>query len=218
MYRFLLPAVIICLSVSLFTSRAEDSNRRKGKPDRRATATPMTVTPEREAAAMTFVKQHHPELAELLKYLKKSLPKQYDKAARDLFRTSERLAKVKDGGDERRYTLELELWQTRSRIQLLAARLRTRPNEKYKQELASLLEKQHELRLAQLEFSRDRAAARVDKLNKQIDQLKSTRRQAIEQQLRTLTSQRPKPSTPKPAATKRSSETASKVSTKNSDE
>lgn len=218
MYRFLLPAVIMCLSVSLFVGSAEESSRRKGKSDTRETANPMTVTPEREAAAMTFVKQHHPELAELLKYLKKSLPKQYDKAARDLFRTSERLARVKDGGDERRYKLELELWQTRSRIQLLAARLRTRPNEKHKQELANLLEKQYELRLAQLEFSRDRAAVRVDKLNKQIDQLKSTRRQAIERQLRALAGQRPKPSKTQPTVTKRSSETTSKVSTKNSDE
>lgn len=178
----------------------------------------MTVTPEREAAALTFVKQHHPELAQLLHYLKNNLPKQYDKAARDLFRTSERLAKLRDGGDERRYKMELELWQTRSRIQLLAAHLRTRPSVKLEAELAALLERQYELRLAQLEYSRERAAARVKKLDKQINQFKSTRRQAIERQLQLLAGKRPKPTRNKPAITKRSSETTSKVSTKRSDE
>src|SRR5688500_7902960 len=40
------------------------------------------ITPEREAAVMTFVKQHHPELSELLIHLKEHTPKEYDRAVR----------------------------------------------------------------------------------------------------------------------------------------
>src|SRR5687767_13810045 len=54
------------------------------------------ITPEREAAVMTFVKHHHAELAELLIHLKENAPKEYERAVRDLFRTSERLAQVQE--------------------------------------------------------------------------------------------------------------------------
>src|SRR5687768_12762986 len=51
-----------------------------------------SFTPEREAAAMTFVQAHHAELAPLLTHLKKSRPNDYQKAIRKLFGDSERLA------------------------------------------------------------------------------------------------------------------------------
>src|SRR6478736_3014044 len=61
----------------------------KGKPA-------LAVTPEREAAAMAFVKQHHPELADLLTMLKAGNQKEYEKAVRELYRTSERLAQIQE--------------------------------------------------------------------------------------------------------------------------
>src|SRR6185436_5664149 len=60
---------------------------KSGKPKNQ-----VTITPEREAAAVTFVKLHHPDLAELLGHLKQSNPREYQRAIRDLFRTSENLA------------------------------------------------------------------------------------------------------------------------------
>ena len=172
---------------------------------------------EREAAAMTFVSHHHPELSQLLVYLKKNMPKQYDKAARELFRASERLARLKDNGDDKRYDLELKLWQTRSRAQLLTARLRTRPDDKLKAELRELLVQQYDLRLSQLEYERDRAAGRLAKVDEQIEQYKNARQQVIDRQMRVLAERKDRPTKPKPAVTKRPSKTTSKVS-KKSDE
>ena len=80
------------------------------------------VTPEREAAVMTFVKQHHAELAELLVQLKASNSKEYEQAIRELFRTSERLAQIQER-DMPQYELELKHWQVQSRVQLLSARV-----------------------------------------------------------------------------------------------
>ena len=42
------------------------------------------LTLEREAAVMTFVRQHHPALERLLSHLKKREPTAYQRAARDL--------------------------------------------------------------------------------------------------------------------------------------
>ncbi len=43
-------------------------------------------TPEREAAALSFVKQHHPELEELLSQLKSGNRPEYRRAINELFR------------------------------------------------------------------------------------------------------------------------------------
>ena len=220
MQRFLLPAFVVCLFASALNTQAEKgTDRAAGKAGKNTNSKlPMSVTPEREAAALTFVKQHHPELAGLLVFLKKKMPKDYDKAARDLFRTSERLARLKDGGDDKRYRLELEFWQVRSRAQLLAARLKTRPDDKLESELRKLLERQYELRLSQLEYDRDRAEARLGKVNEQIKQFKQTRQQNIDRQIRLLAGRKDKPAKTKPTVTNRSPETTSKVLKKTSDE
>lgn len=217
MHRYLLPSFIVCLFVVVLSSQAENTSRTSGRSDKNANAKPMSVTPEREAAAMTFVKQHHPELSDLLVYLKKNMPKQYDKAARELFRASERLARLKDNGDDKRYDLELKLWQTRSRVQLLTARLRTRPGDKLKTELRELLVQQYDLRLSQLEYDRDRAAGRLAKVEEQIEQYKNARQQVIDRQMRVLAERKDKPTKPKPAVTKRPPKTTSKVSKKSNE-
>ena len=85
----------------------------KGKTAaRKVPAGPQTVTPEREAAARTFVSRHHPELVALLDHLQTSEPKQYQRAVRELFRASERLAQFREQ-DEGRYALELETWKVK---------------------------------------------------------------------------------------------------------
>jgi hypothetical protein len=146
--------------------------------DRTATATeaardPMQeVTPERQAAAETFAGLHHPELAELLARLKTGRQKDYNNAVRELFRESERLAKLK-GRDPERYALELEIWKVASRIQLTAARLAMDDSPELRAALLSLLESKLALRTQLLQSDRDRAAARLEKLDAELASLRA---------------------------------------------
>ncbi len=144
------------------------------------------VTPEREAAAMTFVQQHHPELAALLVYLKDNRSSEYQKAVRDLFRISERLATTQER-DFERYQLELDLWKSQSRSQLLAARLKMGDNPALREQLRASLGEQVDLQRAILQRDRDRLADRLEKLDEQIERLGSDRQQQIEKQLLWLT-------------------------------
>lgn len=185
MQRFLVPALAVCLLTSVLSSRA-DNGATSGDRKSPGSKSSAWVATERSAAVMTFVKQHHPELADLLVYLRDNLPDQYNKAVRDLYRTSERLARLRSNGDENRYELELLIWQTQSRTQLLSARIRMSPDTQRESELRKLLELQFQLRVQQLEQERDRTVARVDKLNEQIEQLGATRQQIIDRHLRKL--------------------------------
>lgn len=215
MRRFLVLAACLLTSVSSITADSGTS----GSPTRRVKSkSTMRVTPERSAAAMTFVQQHHPELADLLVYLRDNLPNEYNKAVRELFRTSERLARLQENGDARRYNLELQIWQTHSRAQLLSARIRMRWDARLEAELRKLLELQFQLRLAQLENDRDRAVAKVDKLNEQIEQFTLSREQVIDRHLRQLAGSKDKPTKAKPTVTDHSTEQPKGASSKKSGE
>lgn len=173
------------------------SERQAARP-LRAKPMPPGLTPEREAAAMTFVRQHHAELVELLLYLKDQKPAAYRQAILDLFRASERLALWQER-DYERYELDLALWKTESRIELLAARLKmagqdSPEGESLRGRLRRLLEDRHELRRERLALDRRRAAERVEKLDKQLSTMKTNRDQTIQRELRRLAD----PSSPNP--------------------
>src|SRR5258707_15196757 len=59
---------------------------------------------EREAAALAFVRENHPELASLLEQLKAMKPEQYERAIAELAQVGRTLANYKKN-DERRYRL-----------------------------------------------------------------------------------------------------------------
>jgi hypothetical protein len=146
---------------------------------------PPGVTATREAAVMTFVRQHHPDLEALLVYLKAHRRADYAKAIRELFNVSERLARVQEQ-DEGRYELELAQWKLRSRIQLLVARMRTDTSEALRDQLRHALAEQVDLQLKILQRDRDRVRERLEKLEAKIERLSESKQQEAERQFRVL--------------------------------
>ncbi|HEX3999979.1 MAG TPA: hypothetical protein VHX65_15615 [Pirellulales bacterium] len=154
-----------------------------GKPV--AKAVQVLITPEREAAALQFVREHHPELVELLKNLKISHSAQYQAALRQLFQTSERLARIHET-DPPRYELELKLWKIKSRIQLLAARSSMSNDPELAVQLKAALEEQAQVQLAELQLERDRVAERLKTLDSSVEQFKANRQRNIDKQFEKL--------------------------------
>lgn len=192
MMRHTLSLAILLLLLFASSTTADNSSQAAGKTQPTATekiekAKPMPgVTPEREAAVRTFLRQHHPELADLLLYLQTSQPHEYQRAVRDLFRASERLAQIQER-DYDRYELELKLWKTSSRIQLLAARLSMNDSDDLRAQLRAALSEQIDLRAALLRRERDRFAGKVSRIDEQLNKLMDARHQEIERQMKVLT-------------------------------
>jgi hypothetical protein len=171
-------------------SGVEARAERGDKSNQPAPAQRGGLTPAREAAAMTFVRQHHAELIDLLLYLKKQKPAAYDQAVLDLFRASERLAQQREQNYER-YELDLAIWKTESRIELLSARLKmagrdSPEGESLIAQLRKLLEEGHDLRAQRLELARQNLSERVEKLDRQLESMAATREQAIDRELQRL--------------------------------
>ena len=146
----------------------------------------MALTPARKAAAMTFAKLYHPELAALLVGLERHNRAAYHRAVRQLYQTSERLARMKERLSPERFDLELRAWRLDSRIRLLAARvyLSKRKNPKREAELSEALLERVEVRLERLRRDRKRFQSRLVKINENIHAVEADRQKAANQFLK----------------------------------
>jgi hypothetical protein len=134
---------------------------------------------EREQAAMALVREHHPDLVELLQRLKTTKEKDYRQAVRELYRDSQRLENFRQH-DADRYALELRAWQLASRIRLLTAKLSLEDRPELEEELKTALAEQADVRLAIKKLERDRVALRLSKLDEEIATLTARREEELE--------------------------------------
>jgi hypothetical protein len=166
---------------------AQAAKQKPGKPNKPVTA---AVDAKAEAGVLEFVREHHPELADLLTQLKETRPKEYQKAIRDLSRVRDRLHGMKS--NDERFALELAVWKAETRVQLIAARLHMGDTSELRDELRTALSDQIDVRLALLKHEREQASERIAKLDAQIKRLDSDRSRVIDQQLQALTKAPPK--------------------------
>lgn len=179
-------------SVSSMSSEASSvaSQHEPPQPSGQSRRALLLLTPEREAAALTFVERHHRELVDILRYLKEERPKAYEQAMLELFRVSERLAQHQMQSDER-YEIELALWKIESRIELLAARLKmagldSPAGQTLAPQLEKLLEQRLELRMKRLAWERCRIAERMERIDRQIEHARVHREQNLRREFERL--------------------------------
>src|SRR5262245_57903707 len=159
---------------------------RSASPKKDAKAKPaILVTPEREAAVLTFVQRNHAELAELLAALKTNDPEQYQRAIRDIFRTTERLAQIQER-DLLQYELEIAAWTAQSRVELLAAKLKMESSDDLIKQLREALKVQNNARVALLKHERQKAADRLSKLDSDIARFEGDGDEVADRQLKVL--------------------------------
>jgi hypothetical protein len=200
---------LILLAPLLFlaaASGADDDKAAKSKGKEKApVASSPDLDPAREADALTFVREHHPELAKVLEALKPMNPGEYRKAIIELSQVSRNLLEIK-GRNPKRYELALDVWKAKSRVELLAAQLAGSPVEEIRSQLRSAIEARIEAEIARQRYELEQAEAAARKARESLDRLESNRESLIEARLRALEPKKPgkakKPaSTPKAAVT-----------------
>jgi hypothetical protein len=137
-----------------------------------------------ESEVIGFVHEHHHELVEVLAHLKKKVPKEYERAVRELSRQRLRLKQLE--GRER-YAAELRLWKAQSRVRLLGAKVQMGDDESLSNALREKLAEVYNLRASLLKRDRDRTAERLTKLDEQLQSLRDGRGETLEKQLLALT-------------------------------
>lgn len=144
------------------------------------------VGADKEKAALTFATEHHAELADLLRNLKRSNRGAYDKGVHQLYRDSERLARTRTNNPAR-YDLEVELWKTESRIRLTAARtMMDESRESLKKDLRDLIAHREEVKLRILKHARERTSLQLSKIDADIASAETGREARIDKELESL--------------------------------
>ena len=154
---------------------------------------PAPISAAREKEILTFVQKHVPQIRPMLTTLKQKKNKgQFNVALRNLDREIRGL-KNQEARSPERYPLSLQLWTKRYQVKLVAAKIVTAAkngstkSEKQVQrltaQLKSLINEQFQVRQKQLELDRDNYQSRVDRINKQLDDLAQQKKKEMNRQL-----------------------------------
>jgi hypothetical protein len=143
-----------------------------------------------EADALTFVREHHPELAKVLETLKPMNLAEYRKAIIELSQVSRTLAELK-GRNPKRYDLILEGWKAKSRVELLAAQLAGSPTEELRSQLRLAIEAKVESEILRQRHELEQAETAAKKARESIDRLEKNRDAVVEARFRALQPKKP---------------------------
>jgi len=134
---------------------------------------------------LTFVREHNPELAAVLTHLERRSPTDYEAAVNDLDRSVTKLIGAQSR-DPEVYEIELRVWQTRTRVDMLVAQLlastaknRAALETKLREAVAAELE----AKAAHLGYRRQRSMAWYDR---QIDRIRDDRDEMVESRVKAL--------------------------------
>jgi hypothetical protein len=185
--RRFMPLIVLLLVGTLVPfAAADDESATKPKTNPVASSDagkpskPVDLSPALESAALAFAGEHHPELKSLVESLKTANPEGYRRAIHDLARTQERLNKLRGVKASNRYDQELALWKLDSRIRLTAARSAMKDTEELRAELKSLVQQRQALSLKQLQEERDRTAARLARLDAEMQSAQTGQEAAVD--------------------------------------
>jgi len=170
---------------------------------------PAPLTAEREAAALAFAREHHPELAALIEKLRKDNRRQFDRAIRELAQDRERLVRLKKVSPPQ-YDIALAAWKLDSRAHLLAARMTMSQDPVLEADLKKILRDRVDVRLKQLQFERGRLQERLNTVNRAIQGIEENQEAVADRDLQRIKrsvarSRRPASKKPTPNETKSSS-------------
>lgn len=134
-----------------------------------------------ESPLLEFVEKHQPPLLKLLKFMKKKQPQQYENALKELARVKQRLSAL-EKRDSESYAIELELWQVRSKLRMLVAEIvvsEKGSQEKLKQQLHELVEKEIDLDTARMKLEQQRLEQRLSVVQSQLTERAEDREQVV---------------------------------------
>jgi len=151
-----------------------------------------TAQDEREQRVLSFVETHQPELAKVLANLEKRKPAEYARAIEELDHSVQPLTSGK-AKDPRLHELDVRAWQSRTRVELLGARLvagkdgkaesKAKDREELERQLREAIAAELDIRAERLTYRKQRSAAwydrQISRLSEKRDALIAARRKAL---------------------------------------
>lgn len=158
-------------TLAVHAQEVSSSNQKVLSGSTAASGVTESVELENEKAVTQFVKEHQPELADLLDFLKSKKPKDYNEAMRESRKVRERLLGIKDR-DQELYEVELAIWKNSAQIRLLVASVSARSNKLSNEDrdrLSQLVTRENELSIQRLKLEKVRLESRLNQMSQQLE-------------------------------------------------
>ena len=155
---------------AVVTVRADQPGDRDSQANQSAKVDGQEASEDADKAVLEFIKEHQPELAELLSFMKKKKSKDYSEAMRESRKVRERLLGIKDR-DPDMYGVELDIWKNAAQIRLLAAAVSAKSNKLNQDDrtrLEELIKRENELTIKRLSLEKARLESRLSQLSQQM--------------------------------------------------
>lgn len=146
------------------------SVRRPDSGGDRGQAQDAAALPDADEVTLQFVREHQPELAKLLEFLKSKQSGDYRQAMNESAKVRQRLQTIK-GRDAELYEVELAIWKNAAQLRLLAASLSVKAKKLGDQDrakLEELIKRENELTIKRLQLEKARAESRLAQLSQQL--------------------------------------------------
>lgn len=190
------PLPLLCSLAACAFGLVLEAHAAAGAPPAK---TRPALTSEQRSEAIRFAKVHHPELAELLSHLANRNEKEYVRAIRQLYITSDRLTRL-EAREPARHALQLEQWKVDSRLRLLTARLAMGEDDSLRERIRELVEQRVENQRLQYEHERESLTKRLARIEAGIERIESGRESYVDRETKRIIGSvtRPKPVTSQP--------------------
>lgn len=178
------PTWLGCFLLVAFLSPNAGAFEDESKPEQAKLAERSKAESEKEL--LEFVGEHQPQLLRLMTYLKQKQPTLYERAAKEMLRSQQRLRNLAER-DAELYAVELASWKTRSQLQLLAAEISVSKDVKkadLESKLSELVELEFQQGVERLKLQRQRAEAQLALITSQLDQRASQHDELVEKSLK----------------------------------
>ena len=156
------------------------------------------ISESRIAELRAFAKAHHPEIMPLLDFLQQKRTKKFNKVIKGLDRDVSNLERLKKRSDEA-YERGLAMWVNQSRVQLYAAQFKVAADDKtaaeLKEKIRLLIEENLDARVTQMARDQEKLEARLVRLRKGIEEIKTNRDALIAKKIQYATRSAPKMNT-----------------------
>ena len=179
----------------------------------RPTPAKPTLFAEREAVALDLVREHLPELLQVLHPLQASNPAEYRKAIDAIATEAQGLQEMR-ARNPSRAALALESWKTRNHAELIAAQLAGSPTPERASQLRAAIEARVEVDIRRHQFEADqaeaalvrarenlaRAEAHRDKTRDSLNRIEKNREARVDARFRALQPKKAAPTITKPSS------------------
>lgn len=143
------------------SEKREDSKKSNAKPK-------VSVDKETESKALELVEAHLPEIKTMLKRLRSSDPREYDRAIRDLSKSVRKLELAKNR-DERLFDLEVELLKSQNQVNLLTAKLKVRDNRSDRKLLHASAQRLQDAQISRAQYDVEMYELRLERAEKMLE-------------------------------------------------